>query len=135
MRRNTLPSDEDVRAAVDELLNAHFDGGPYPSVSALANRLNVDRTTFYRHYSPIATAMLDQAAERLSARPKRRRPHDDSDDRDHTIRRLRDENNDLRHHLEIYEEHLRMLTIENNRQREQLDQIAGVSNLNARRTQ
>jgi hypothetical protein len=28
-----------------------------------------------------------------------------------------------------------MLTIENNRQREQLDQIAGVSNLNARRTQ
>jgi AcrR family transcriptional regulator len=135
MRRDTLPSDEDVRAAADGLLSAHVDGGPYPSVSALANRFNVNRTTFYRHYSPIATAMLDQAAQHHSALPKRRRTQDDADDRDHTIRRLRDENNDLRRHLEIYEEHLRMLTIENNRQRQQLEQIAGVSDLSARRTQ
>jgi hypothetical protein len=79
--------------------------------------------------------MLDQAAQHHSALPKRRRTQDDPDDRDHTIRRLRDENDDLRRHLEIYEEHLRMLTIENNRQRQQLEQIAGVSDLNARRTQ
>jgi AcrR family transcriptional regulator len=135
MRRDALPSDEDVRTAADELLNAHVDGGPYPSVSALAKRFNVNRSTFYRHYSPIATAMLDQAAQHHSALPKRRRTQDDADDRDHAIRRLRDENKDLRRHLEIYEEHLRMLTIENGRQRQQLEQIAGVSDLSARRTQ
>jgi AcrR family transcriptional regulator len=135
MRRDALPSDEDVRAAADVLLSAHVDGGSYPSVSALANRFNINRTTFYRHYSPIATAMLDQAAQHHSAPPKRRRTQNDPDDHDHTIRRLRDENNDLRRHLEIYEEHLRMLTIENNRQRQQLEQIAGVSDLSRRRTQ
>jgi AcrR family transcriptional regulator len=101
----------------------------------LAKRFRVNRTTFYRHYSPIAAAMLDQAAQHHSEGPKRRRPPDDSDDRDHTIRRLRDENSDLRRHLEIYEEHLRILTIENKRQKEQLEQIAGVSDLSARRIQ
>ena len=134
MRQNALPSDDDVRAAADELLTAHLTGGRYPSVSALANRFHVNRTTFYRHYSPIATAMLDQAAQHQSEAPKRRRPPNNSDDLDRTVRGLRDENNGLRRHLEIYEEHIRMLTIENNRQKEQLEQLAGVSDLNARRT-
>ena len=77
--------------------------------------------------------MLDQAAQHHSEGSKRRRPPDDPDDRDHTIRRLRAENSDLRRHLEIYEERLRMLTIENSRQKQQLEQIAGVSDLAARR--
>ena len=135
MRHAPLPDDDDVRAAADELLDGHLASGPYPSVSALANRFHINRTTFYRHYSPIATAMLDQAAQHNTEGPKRRRPPDNSDDRDHTIRRLRDENSDLRHHLEIYEEHIRILTVENNRQKQQLEQIAAVSDLNARRTQ
>jgi hypothetical protein len=62
MRRAVLPSDDDVRAAAGELLNAHLTGGPYPSVSSLANRFGVNRTTFYRHYSPIAAAITRSAA-------------------------------------------------------------------------
>ena len=134
MSRGVLPRDVYVPAAAGELLNAHLAGGPYPSVSSLANRFGVNRTTFYRHYAPIAAAMLDQAGQHHSEGCKRRRPPDDPDDRDHAIRRLRAENSDLRRHLEIYEERLRMLTIENSRQKQQLEQIAGVSDLAARRT-
>jgi AcrR family transcriptional regulator len=135
MRRGTLPSDDDVRTTADELISAHLAGGAYPSVSALAKHFGINRTTFYRHYSPIATAMLDQAAQQHSEGSGRRRRHDYPDERDDTIRRLRAENSDFRRHLEIYEEHLRMLTIENDRQKQQLEQIAGVTDLNVRRTQ
>jgi len=64
---------------------------------------------------------------------KQRRPRRQDDDRDKTIRRLRSENNDLRRHLEIYEVHIRMLTIENTTYRAQLERLAGVTDLNTRR--
>jgi AcrR family transcriptional regulator len=130
---HVLPGDDDVRAAADELLAEHREGGAYPSVSALAKRFNVNRTTFYRHYTAITNAMLDNAAQRHTDGPKRRPPRHTDGDRDETIRRLRTENNDLRRHLEIYEEHIRMLTIDNTTHRSQLEQLAGITDLNTRR--
>jgi AcrR family transcriptional regulator len=118
---HVLPGDDEVRAAADELLTEHREGGAYPSVSALAKRFNVNRTTFYRHYTAITNAMLDNAAKRHTDGPKRRPPRHTDGDRDETIRRLRTENNDLRRHLEIYEEHIRMLTIDNTTHRSQLE--------------
>ena len=50
MSRTALPTDEIVRAAADDLLAQHRAGGPYPSVSSLAKRFHINRTTFYRHY-------------------------------------------------------------------------------------
>jgi len=135
MRRAPLPSDDEVTAAADELLAAHLAGGAYPNVSALAKGFGINRTTFYRHYSSITGAMLDKAADQHTQSPKPRQPAGKADDRDHVIRRLRDENNDLRRHIEIYEEHLRMLTVENRRQKEQLKHLAGVTSLHAPRTQ
>lgn len=134
MNRAPLPSDDAVRAAADELLHTHLAGGAYPSVSALAKRFQVNRTTVYRHYSSITIAMLDKAADQHDQSPKRRRPPAQADDRGDTIRHLRDENNDLRRHIEIYEEHLRILTLENKRHKEQLERLASVTDLNTRRT-
>jgi AcrR family transcriptional regulator len=130
---HALPADDEVRATADELLTEHREGGAYPSVSALAKGFNVNRSTFYRHYSAITNAMLDSAAQQHADGPKRRLPRHTDGDRDETIRRLRTENNDLRRHLEIYEEHIRMLTIDNTNQKSQLDRLAGVTDLNARR--
>ncbi|MFC0107800.1 hypothetical protein [Kibdelosporangium aridum] len=48
------------------------------------------------------------------------------------IRRLRDENTDLRRHVELYEEHLRMLTAEIAKLTEQLQQHAGVTEVSVR---
>jgi len=128
-----LPGDDDVRAAADELLTQHRAGGTYPSVSALDKGFGINRTTFYRHYAAITTAMLDSAAHQHAEGSKQRRPRRQDDDRDKTIRRLRSENNDLRRHLEIYEVHIRMLTIENTTYRAQLERLAGVTDLNTRR--
>jgi hypothetical protein len=127
-----LPGDDDVRAAADELLAQHRAGGTYPSVSALAKTFHINRTTFYRHYAAIASAMLDSAAQQHTEGPKRRRPpHNDAEHK--TLRRLRAENSDLRRHLEIYEEQIRMLTIENSRYRDQLERLAGVTDLSSHR--
>jgi predicted RNase H-like nuclease (RuvC/YqgF family) len=130
----SLPTEEVVRAAVDELLAQHRAGGSYPSVSALAKRFHVNRTTFYRHYCAVTAAMLDTAAHQHTNGTQRRRPRREEDDRDRTIQRLRAENTDLRRHLDIYEEHIRMLTIENQGFRRQLEQAAGLADLNDRRT-
>jgi transposase-like protein len=129
-----LPSDDDVRAAVDSLLAQHRAGGAYPSVSALARTFHVNRTTFYRHFSTITDGMLDSAAHQHTEGTKRRQLRHEHDDRDDTIRRLRSENADLRRHLDIYEEHIRMLTIENQRHKQQLDQLAAVTELKHRRS-
>jgi AcrR family transcriptional regulator len=129
-----LPNDAQIRAAADTLLAAHRDGGAYPSVSALAKEFDINRTTFYRHFPTIAQYLLDTAACQQSEGPKARRPPTKADDRDAVIRRLRNENSDLRRHLDIYEEHIRMLTIENARQREQLELNAGVTDITDRRS-
>jgi len=134
MSRPALPTDDVVRAAADELLNAHRAGGAYPSASSLAKRFHLNRTTFYRHYSAITDAMLDTAAQQHANGPKRRRPHREDDHNDRALQRLQSENRDLRRHLEIYEEHIRMLTIENQGFRRQLEQAAGLADLNDRRT-
>ena len=74
MTGHALPADDDIRTAADELLAQHRAGGTYPSVSALAKTFHINRTTFYRHYAAIASAMLDSAAQQSAEGPKRRRP-------------------------------------------------------------
>jgi hypothetical protein len=133
VNRHGLPGEDDVRAASDELLSQQRSGGPYPSVSALAKRFHINRTTFYRHYAEITSAMLDSAADQHTKAPKRRHPRHGDTGRDKIIQRLRAENNDLRFHIEIYEEHIRMITIENSRYKDQLEGLAGVTDLNSRR--
>lgn len=133
MKPLSLPATETVGDAAQELLAAHRDGGPYPTVSGLARRFGINRTTFYRHYPEIVQAMLDAAEKQNSHTPRRRRPQPDSDTSEQTINRLRRENNDLRKHVEIYEEHIRMLTTQNHRLREQVETAAGVSRLGQRR--
>jgi AcrR family transcriptional regulator len=99
----------------------------------LAKRFNVNRTTFYRHYAAITAAMFDSAAQQHTDSSTRRPPRLSDDDRDKTIRRLRTENIDLRRHLEIYEEQIRLLTIENTTYKDQLERLAGITDLNTRR--
>lgn len=131
--KSPLPQDLDVRAAADELLAEQRESGAYPSVTALARRLGINRTTLYRHYSTIAAYLLDTATRQAGGARNRRIPIR-TDDRDDTIRRLRSENADLRRHVEIYEEHIRMLTIENSKQRDELRRRAGITDLKNRRT-
>ena len=133
MTSNALPTAQAVGVAAEELLAAHRGGGPYPTVSSLARQFGVNRTTFYRHYPEIVTAMLDAAEKHNAAQPRRRRAQPDDDKTKQALQRLRRENTDLRKHVEIYEEHIRMLTMENQRLREQIETTTGVTRLSERR--
>jgi AcrR family transcriptional regulator len=133
MKTISLPGIEVVRAAAEELLAAHGGGGPYPTVSELARRFGINRTTFYRHYADVVQEMLDAAEKQNSQQPRRRRGQPDEHKTDGTMKRLRRENSDLRKHVEIYEEHIRMLTAENRRLREQIQEVTGVTRLEERR--
>lgn len=133
MKPRSLPGTEVIRAAANELLAAHRSGGPYPTVSGLARRFGINRTTFYRHYADAVQEMLDAAEKQNPQQPRRRRAQPKKDTTDTTMKRLRRENSDLRRHLEIYEEHIRMVTKENQRLREQLETAAGVARLGERR--
>ncbi|GAA3339472.1 hypothetical protein GCM10020358_23390 [Amorphoplanes nipponensis] len=133
MNRPALPTDDEVRTAAEQLLTDHRDGGLFPNVTTLAKRFGVNRTTFYRHFSAITDAMLDSAGQQHTDGPKRRRPPRQSTEPEQALRRLRTENEDLRRHLEIYEEQIRMLTTENKRLRELIEQQAGVTAISTRR--
>lgn len=133
MTPNALPAAQAVRAAAEKLLAAHRGGGSYPTVSGLARQFGVNRTTFYRHYPDIVTAMLDAAAKSNAERPRRRRAQPDDDETEQALQRLRRENTDLRKHVEVYEAHIRMLTMENQRLREQIETTTGVTRLSERR--
>lgn len=126
-------TDDQVGGAAEELLATYCGGGAYPTVTALAQRFDLNRTTFYRQFAPAAEAVLDAAQQQATDERKRRRPVRSDDDRDRALRCLRDENDNLRKHVEIYEEHLRMLTTENARLRDQLQRQAGVTDLAGRR--
>ncbi|MFF5992152.1 hypothetical protein [Prauserella flavalba] len=67
MSTGSLPSEDQVRAAAEELLAAHREGGAYPTVTALAKQFDLNRTTFYRHFAAAAEAMLDAARMSWSA--------------------------------------------------------------------
>ena len=77
--------------------------------------------------------MLDTAQQQNQDGKKRRQPKRTEDETDRTLRRLRTDNTNLRRHLEIYEEHIRRLTVENAALRAQVDQSAGVAVLAERR--
>jgi transposase-like protein len=132
MNRPALPTDDEVRTAAEQLLTDHRDGGVFPSVTALANQFGVNRTTFYRHFAAITDTMLDAAGQQHTDGPKRRRPPRQTTEPEQALRRLRTENEDLRRHLEIYEEQLRMLTTENKRLRELIEEQAAVTAIRPR---
>ena len=133
MTRSQLPSEDQVRQVAHDLLAIHRASGAYPTVTALAARVGLNRTTFYRHFPALAEEMLDAAQQQNKDSKKRRLPERSEDDTSRTLQRLRSDNENLRRHVQIYEEHIRKLTLQNAELREQAEQSAGVADLSERR--
>jgi AcrR family transcriptional regulator len=128
--RLQLPTEAQVRAAAAELLETV--GGGRPTATALATRVGISRPALYRHYRPLVDELLEAAAEQAAAgkRPARSTTtcgHEDD------LARLRRTNEELRRHVQIYEEVIRQLTVDNHSLKQQLASRAGVTDLVARR--
>lgn len=129
--RQPLPTKAQVRAAATELLKGAMDGGR-PTATALAAHLGISRPALYRHYRPLVDELLQAAAEQAAASKRRARggltrAHEDE------LARLRRTNEELRRHVQLYEEVIRQLTVDNHTLTQQLASHAGVADLTARR--
>jgi len=97
----------------------------------LENRLPT--ATFRRHVTT-SRCRGSRSCNQNASGAKRRRPRSEEDDGDCNLQRLRTENTDLRRHPDIYEGHMRMLTIANQQLRQQLEHASGLTDINERRT-
>jgi AcrR family transcriptional regulator len=118
--RAALPSEAEVRAAIAHLLEQAAFGNGRPTAVALAARLGISRPALYRHYRPMVDELLAAASPHEETRRRQIR------DRDGEIAKIRREKEELRRHVELYEEVIRQLTTENEKLKQQLEHQAGV---------
>jgi AcrR family transcriptional regulator len=125
------PTEADVQAAADAILAESRKGTIRPTVSALAQRAGISRPTLYRNYPGLIERFLAGAAAIIqAAKSSKPAPLREFHDR---ISKLRHENEELRLHLDLYEEHIRRLTIENAKLTDELANAGTVTNLAVRR--
>jgi AcrR family transcriptional regulator len=127
--REVLPGDGEIRAAIAHLLEQAASGNGRPTATALAIRLGISRPALYRHFRSAVDELLAAASTREETRHRRIR------DRDTEIVRLRREKEDLRRHVECYEEVIRQLTVENEQLKRQLENQMGITQIGTRHRQ
>ncbi|GAA1956687.1 hypothetical protein [Amycolatopsis minnesotensis] len=116
-----------IQAVADTLLAEARAGTTRPSISALAERAGISRPTLYRNHPVLVERFRAASADsRILAAPLASTPTQELRERITTLRR---ENEQLRLHVELYEEHIRRLTVENTRLASELAARSGVSDL------
>ena len=125
--RDALPTDGEVRSAIAHLAKQAAAGNGRPTATALAARLGISRPALYRHFRPLVDELLTAASGHEETRRRRIR------DRDNEIAKLRRQKEDLRRHVELYEEIIRQLTTDNDRLKQQVDKLAGITQIDSRR--
>ena len=120
------PTEAQIQAIADTLLADARDGTTRPSISALADRAGITRPTLYRNFPDVIARFR---AESATAEPTTLRRNTAVAELRERITNLRHENEQLRLHVELYEEHIRRLTVENTRLAAELAQQHGVAHL------
>ncbi len=123
-------TDQQLRAVAAQLLENAAAGRAKATITALAERAGITRPTLYRNHPAAVEDFLGQAAKMRVATPRAPRPRRAEDDK---LARLRYDNEQLKLHLDLYEEHIRRLTIENSRLHTELESAAAVIRLPIRR--
>lgn len=126
-----LPTDDQVRLAMAQVMAEAAENGRRPTVSAVEVRLDVTHATFYRNYPELIEEFKAQIAEhRESKKPANAEPGASPEE---VVARLRRENEDYRKLVKIYAESIRQLSVDNTRLREAAESRAGVADLSERR--
>jgi hypothetical protein len=89
------------------------------------------RPTFYARFPEVVAEVVEiaaQAGHKTSGRPRDERARE----QEAQMRILRRERDDLRRHLDLYAEHIRRLTIENSKLREELERNSSVTVISPR---
>lgn len=124
-----LPTDEQVRTAMETELGESKAAGRRATVTNVEKRLGVTQATFYHnHPEPIAWFK-----SRLADRHRSATPPKDSTQADTETARLRRENSDQRKVVRTYAEAIRQLTVDKAALEEELQARSGVTSLTERR--
>ncbi|MFI6163035.1 hypothetical protein ACIA59_24175 [Micromonospora haikouensis] len=118
-----------LRAIAATLLEEAKTATTRATITELARRARITRPTLYRNHPQLVAEFLADAAQHRQTAPRPRLAQDLLE----RIAKLRQDNEDLRLHVEHYEEHIRRLTVDNNRLREQVEQLSAIPRLDDRR--
>ncbi len=131
MTTRQLPTNDEVRLAMDLVLRASAETGRRPTITAVERRLDIAHPTFYRNYPELIEwfkqQRQDQTAPRQAERTATQR------DPAAEMGRLRRENEDLRTLTKLYAEAIRQLTLDCAELEAKVNAQAGVTTLDARR--
>jgi AcrR family transcriptional regulator len=128
-RRAELPAERQVREVLAQMRAEAAAGGPAPSVLALARRLGLSNTTFWRHYRDIATEIRHSVhADTAPADGPAPRPGRSTELATENAR-LRLEHDRMAGQIEAALGHLRRLAIDNARLRRDLEEARGITSL------
>lgn len=112
-----LPAADAVRAAMDTVLTEAAATGRRATIAAVERHLGLAHTTFYRHYQDLAVEYFRPRAVTTSP-PDRPARADGAESDQEQLRRLRQDNTELRRTVELYAEAIRQLAWENQTLRE-----------------
>ncbi len=127
-RRVDLPAEHAVRAVMAVLLDEAAAQGATPTVVALAKRLGLANSTFWRHFPDIATelrATVRTPNPDLPASPATRRLVD-LEQRNAELTR---DNRQLTEHLDLAVANLQRLTLDNHRLRQALEAASKITRI------
>jgi transposase-like protein len=130
-RRKPVPDEARVREALAQMRAEAESGTGRVSVLGLARRLGMSNATFWRNYREIATE-IRQAPQTVGNPDRASQPRKEVELADQNIR-LRRERDALAGQLEAALAHLRRLTTDNARLREELEAARDVSHLRTAR--
>lgn len=125
-----LPSESEVRAAMDQILGCSEHTGKRPTIADVERKLGMAHATFCRHFTALTDTYFKPRAAEL-----RKRPIDTTSAGAETIQqvmqRLRQENTDLRKLVQLYAEQIRQLTLDRHDLTVQVQQLSGVTRIGA----
>lgn len=110
--KRALPDANTVKAAIDTVLKEAASSGRRPTVTAIERRLGIPHATFHRHYADLIDTHFRPRILAPQAATPTDRPQA-AEAKEENLRRLRQENTDLRRALALYEEAIRQLILEN----------------------
>ncbi|MFC8427982.1 hypothetical protein [Streptomyces sp. NPDC057253] len=110
--KRALPDADTVKAAIDTVLDEASVSGRRPTVTAIERHLGIPHATFHRHYADLIDTHFRPRIPVPRAGLHTDRPQTAAA-KEENLRRLRQENADLRRTLALYEEAIRQLTLEN----------------------
>lgn len=131
-RRVDLPNEHAVRTAMTALLAEAAAEGTTPTVVALAKRLGLTNSTFWRHFPDIAnelrtTIRTPKPDEPVSSPAARRLA-----ELEHRNAELTRDNRQLTEHLDLAVANLQRLTLDNHKLRQALEAASKVTRIDTK---